>query len=143
MTNIYTRRFAGFLHAVGLCGGHVAQHDSKKPDISGTWNLSATGDHVVQIGLVLKQDDSKLTGTLMMPGRDIQLEGTFTDGALTLEGNMGKAEDNGGHASGPFTLTAKVQEDGTLAGKMGNASGQGMSWTAARLRKPKQQQHQH
>ncbi len=102
--------------------------------IDGTWNISAQTDHVVQVGMVLKQQEgAKVTGTLMMPGTDVPLEGEFADGKLSLTGKAPAGAT--GHAAemGSMKLTATLTPEGSLAGEFASQRG-AMRWTAERLR---------
>src|SRR3954453_23565132 len=101
-----------------VAGAFAAGAVAAEPSVEGKWSLTVQGgDHSFSIGLELKQDGKKVTGTLMMPQGEIPLKGDFADGALVLTGEM----DGGGHGpAGPFKLTAKVKEDGTLAGDFGS-----------------------
>src|SRR6185436_14028284 len=126
--------------------------EAKKPDaasVAGTWNVTLMSH---QVALVLEQDGTKVTGTMMMMGTEVKVDGTFADGVLKLTSNarmMGRppAETREeGHAPPPgsakegtaLTLTAKLQEDGTLAGEAPGPNGP-VAWTGERLkvRKPK------
>ena len=108
---------------------------SAEPTVEGKWTLSIHApDHEFGVGLELKQDGKKVTGTLMMPQGDVALTGEFADGALVLNGTMEGGPGAG--PGGPIKLSAKLKEDGTLNGEA--AVGRGhrtMMWTAERLRK--------
>ena len=100
--------------------------------VAGSWNLAVQAGHTFPIGLELKQDGPKVTGTLVMPDGETPLAGEFVDGALVLTGTM---EGGPGHmVSGPIKITAKMQEDGTMSGEFAAGGGK-MPWTAERLRK--------
>jgi len=102
------------------------------PSIAGTWNISLMGH---PIALVLEQDGKKVTGTLMMMGKDVPVDGAFADGTLTLT-SPAQIGAPGGHDTVPLALTAKLKEDGTLAGEITGPHGP-MEWTAERLRQRK------
>ena len=40
---------------------------AETPTVTGTWNMGLQGDHVIPVALVLKQDGTKVTGTIAMP----------------------------------------------------------------------------
>lgn len=107
----------------------VAADNSQTVD--GTWNLGMQGgDHVVPVALVLQQEGGKVSGTLMMPGNDVPLNGSFQEGQLTLTGTM-EGREHG--ASQQVKLTAKILDDGTMAGDFGSGT-RSMKWTAERLK---------
>lgn len=103
--------------------------------MEGKWTLSIHApDHEFGVGLELKQDGKKVTGTLMMPNGDIALTGEFTDGALVLNGTMEGGP--GGGPGGPFKMSGKLKDDGTLAGDAAvSVHGGRMNWTAERMKK--------
>ncbi len=102
------------------------------PTVAGTWNISLMGH---PIALVLEQDGKKITGTMMMMGKDVPVDGEFADGTLTLT-SPARIGAPDAHETVPLTLNAKLQEDGTLAGEIASAKGP-MAWTAERLRQRK------
>ena len=102
------------------------------PKIAGTWDVAAMSH---QFALVIDEvkDVKKVTGTLMIMGQDVLLDGDFTDGTLTLT-SPSKIGSPGSHEMVPIKLTGKLAEDDKLEGEM--ATGQGaVKWTAERLRK--------
>ena len=138
---------------VGTAGLLLAQDKPPAQGIAGTWNLSLIGDHVVPVGLVLEQDGKKVTGTMMLMGTDVPVEGQFVDGTLTLSGNASvmSGPEHGGKpapgaaparesAPGPaptkLALSATLQDDGTLAGEFATPRG-AMKLTAERFRERK------
>lgn len=104
-----------------------AQHhqDQTAHSIAGTWDMTLQSH---QLGLVLKQDGKKVTATLMMPGKDVALEGEYVEGTLTL---AVPASDSG---TPQMKLKGKLQNDGTLAGEFESPRGKS-NWTAERLKK--------
>lgn len=121
-----------------LAIGFAFAQDGDKPatgsgPVHGTWNLSVQTDHVFQVGMVLKQDGKTITGTLLMPGGEVELSGLFEEGALTLAGEMPESNGHGGK----FKLAGKLQDDGTLVGEFGGGKSS-MKWTAERLKKKRQ-----
>jgi hypothetical protein len=142
---------AGLL--TGAAGLLFAQDKAPASGIAGTWNLSLIGDHVVPIGLVIEQDGTKVTGTMMLMGTDVPVEGEFVDGALTLSanaavlggpGHTAESAHAADPASGPgpnplpttLSLSAKMQDDGTLAGAFATPRG-AMKLTGERFRERK------
>jgi hypothetical protein len=104
--------------------------------VTGTWNMGLQADHVVPVALVLKQDGTNVTGTIALPTQrgdrvEVKLSGKFTDGALTLSGDVE-------HAAEPTTIriVGKLTEDGTLEGKATVPHGD-VPFTAERLRERK------
>ena len=93
--------------------------------IAGTWNMTLMSH---QVALEIKQDGKKVTGTLMMPGRDVPVEGEYVEGVLTFSATGGEA------GSPQMKFEGKLQEDGTLAGEMVSPRGKAQ-WTAERLKK--------
>jgi hypothetical protein len=108
--------------------------------VAGTWNMTLMSH---QVGMVLEQNGTSVTGTLMLMGKDVPLEGQFVEGTLTINGKGamlgGPPEHGGGEAPKPvpIKLTAKLLEDGTLDGEIETAKGP-VKWTAERLRTKKQ-----
>ena len=99
--------------------------------VSGTWDLlvkgpAAHGD--MQATMALRQERSEVTGTLGVHGTEHSLKGTFTDGTLSLESTDAKAGQD-------LTFTAKLKDDGTLAGYLSGPMGD-MQWTATRAAAP-------
>ena len=140
------RRSAYAIAIVALAVGLSAQ-DKKTDDaknVAGTWNIEVMSH---QVALVLEQEGTTVTGTLMMMGNDIPLKGDFVDGKLTLVGVKSESSDANGHgddhgdphagvASEARPITATLMEDGTLAGEMQTNRGP-VKWTAERLQKRK------
>lgn len=106
---------------------------SDQRSVAGAWIVTLQAGHAVQLGLELKQDDRKVSGTLMIMGHTMELEGEYVAGALTLSGEGNAAT----HLEGTVTMTATLKDDGTLAGELLNAQRR-MPWTAERFteRKP-------
>ena len=130
-----TTRFATLITIVALAAGLSAQHDDKT--VAGAWNMSLQGDHVIPVGLELKQDGTKVTGTILMPTQnvgqrvEVSLSGEFADGALKVSGAVE-------HAKEPTTIeiTAKMADDGTLEGKLSMPQ-HSLPFTAERLKQRK------
>lgn len=121
-------------------GAHHPVPAAAPPSLTGTWNMSLQGDHVIPVGLVLQQEGTKVTGTMMIMQTDVALEGTLVDGTLSMTSNaafvMGQ---HGGSGTNPdataakMTMTGTVKEDGTLAGELTTSRG-ALPFTAERLR---------
>ena len=127
---------------LALAGGVSAQEKKidEKTNVTGTWDMAMMSH---QIGLVLEQDGTAVTGTLMMMGKDVPLSGDFTDGKLSLVGKgafMSRPDGHGGEGGQkpiPITLTGVLKDDGTLEGEAPAMGGGIAKWTAERLRKKK------
>jgi hypothetical protein len=115
--------------------GAVAQEKKadEKTTVAGTWDVNLMSH---QIGLVLVQDGTKVTGTMMAMGKDIEMEGGFVDGKIRLVGkgaSFARQDDpHGGRM--PITLTGVMKEDGTMEGEAPGPQGPA-KWTAERLKK--------
>jgi hypothetical protein len=107
------------------------------PTVTGTWNMGLQADHVVPVALVLKQDGTRVTGTIALPTQrsgervEVPMSGEFADGALTLSGTVE-------HAVQPTTIriVGKLTEEGTLEGKATMPHGE-VPFTAERLKERK------
>ena len=99
-------------------------------NLTGTWTLSLIGDHVFSVGMELTQEASKVKGTLMMPQGDYDLDGQFEAGQLTLTGTQEMPDGK----KGTLKFTAKMNDDGTLAGEFATNHGN-MKWSAERFKK--------
>jgi hypothetical protein len=69
-----TRSSATVIVAMTLAVGVAAQQDKRNdaaPNVSGVWHTNVQGDHVIPIGMELKQDGEKVTGTILMPTQHI------------------------------------------------------------------------
>lgn len=96
------------------------------PSLTGTWTMTVEGGPhgKATMGLTLKQDGSKVTGTFASGhSPDMAVSGEFVDGALKIA-----TADEG---DGKIIFTAKLKEDGTLAGYISSPMGD-MTWTARR-----------
>jgi hypothetical protein len=111
---------------VGVLAGHAQQKKDQKsaPGVAGQWTLNVKSPHgEVAMGLDLAQDGKKVTGTLATPHGDLTLEGEFAANTLTLATPAAGGER--------ITMTAKLTENGTLAGYLSGQMGD-MTWTAKR-----------
>jgi hypothetical protein len=137
----------GLVPVLALTVGLTAQQETKStpaPTIAGTWTMTVMSH---QIGMELTQDGSKVTGTMMMMGTDVPVEGEFVDRTLNLtskarmmNGPPSTGENvHGGAAPQGVQLTVKatLQDDGTLAGEMPSPNGKPVTWIAERLKQRK------
>ena len=94
--------------------------------VAGTWSLSVDSPHgPTKMGLVLKQDGAKVTGTFSSGhAADMPVEGEFSDGTLKL-----RTKDGGDHA---VTFSGTLKGDDTLSGFLSSRVGD-MTWSAARV----------
>jgi len=99
--------------------------------VAGNWSIAIDGPPghgEMTASLVLKQDGKKVSGTLATDHAGaLKVEGEFADGTLTLE----VASPNGDAQK--TTMTAKVKEDGTLAGYLSGPMGD-MKCTGKRVK---------
>jgi hypothetical protein len=102
---------------------------STSPDVAGAWNLSLQGH---QVALVLEQKETAVSGTLMLMGTDIPVQGTFDQSRLALTGST--ASDGSGHLTGTLSIAATLKDDGTLAGELETARGT-VAFTGERLKR--------
>ena len=111
------------------------------PSVAGTWQVGLQGDHVVPVALVLAQDGTKVTGTLLLPDNhgdrtEVELAGQFVDGALTLASTSEVTlRMHGGEQKATLKLAGKLEEDGSMSGTFMDQ----MPWTAERLKEKKKQ----
>jgi hypothetical protein len=103
--------------------------ESLGQEVAGTWNISLQGH---QIALVLEQQETTVSGTLMMMKVDVPMTGTFKGGALSLTGST--ESDASGHLSGMVSVDATLAEDGTLSGTLATGRGK-ITFTAERLKR--------
>lgn len=116
-------------------------------DFAGTWNIELMSH---QIALVVEPvEGNKVTGTMMMMGRDTLLKGELVDRTITFvgikseaNGNMPAEHGTPGHdheapaAGGPRPIVVTLQEDGTIAGEMMTNQGP-VKWTGEKLKAKK------
>lgn len=119
----------------------IALAAADAPTVTGTWNMGLQGDHVIPTALVLKQEDTKLTGTIALPtqnaGRrvEVELSGEIADGVFKLAGTVDNAKE-----PTSLTITGALKGDGSLEGRLVmNSHGRNhdLSWTAERLQAQK------
>lgn len=96
--------------------------------VAGKWTMNVdTGPAhgVTTMGLTLEQDGKNVSGTFHSPHGDVAVRGELVDGALKL------ATSDTAELSA--TISAKVKDDGTLAGYMSTSRGD-MEFTAERAK---------
>lgn len=124
-----------FVCALVLAGATASAQDQKVTvdDFVGTWNIEVMSH---QVALVIeKQDAHKVTGTMMMMGRDVPLKGELVDRTITFVGVKPEGEE-GGHvnvAANAKPIVVSMQDDGTLTGEMMTNNGP-VKWTAEKLK---------
>ena len=137
--------------AVVLFASAAAAPAQDKPvtvaDFVGTWNIEVMSH---QVALVIEpQEGNKVTGTMMMMGRDVPLKGELAGRTISFVGVKPEADAHGGApASGAShagnqnpAATAKpivvtLLEDGTLSGEMMTTGGP-VKWVGEKLRTKK------
>ena len=98
-------------------------------DLNGKWAMNVKGPAAhgdLAATMLLTQKDDTVTGTFSAHGNEHQLAGTFRDGTLQLETTDTPADKG-------LSLTAKIQDDGTLAGFLSGPMGD-MKWTASKVK---------
>ena len=96
-------------------------------DLNGKWAMNVKGPAAhgdLAATLVLTHKDEAVTGTFSAHGTEHKVAGSFRDGTLQLETTDTPADKG-------LSLTAKIQDDGTLAGFLSGPMGD-MKWTAAK-----------
>ena len=118
-------------------------------DFAGTWNIEVMSH---QVALVIEpQEGNKVTGTMMMMGRDVPLRGELSGRSISFAGvkdvESHVESAHGGGAGTPGTQnqnssgTAKpivvtLLDDGTLSGEM-MTSGGPVKWVGEKLKSKK------
>ena len=101
------------------------------PAVTGSWKIRVEGGPHgdATMGLELKQDGTRVTGTFVSGHTaDMAVAGEFADGELKLQTTA--ANDDA-----KILFTAKLRDDGTLAGYISSQMGD-MKWTASRIENP-------
>src|SRR5262245_5781895 len=99
-----------------------------EPSVTGTWTMTVEGSPHgnATMGLTLKQDGTKVTGTFSSGhSADMAVSGEFVKGQLKIE--------TAGQADSKIMLSAKLKDDGTLAGMISSPMGD-MKWTASKAK---------
>ena len=91
------------------------------PDVAGSWKVSLHGQHIIPVGMELKQDGRKVTGTLMLWNGDVALDGELVDGTMKVSGRL---EPTDGTPAGDRIVSATLLPNGTLEGTFGFEHGQ-------------------
>jgi hypothetical protein len=91
------------------------------PGVAGSWKVSLHGQHIIPVGMELKQDGTKVTGTLMLWNGDVALDGELVDDAMKVSGRL---EPTDGTPAGDRVVTATLLPNGTLEGTFGGDHGQ-------------------
>lgn len=127
MKSIFT---ASVLLMAAVTGISVQGATSTSPGVAGEWELAVKGPAAhgdLTAVMELAQDGSRVTGTFTAHGKTHTLAGRFDSGELSLE-TTDTPDDH------TMTFTAKLKEDGTLAGYLSSSMGD-MRWTASRKSK--------
>jgi hypothetical protein len=93
--------------------------------VTGTWTMNVEGGPHgnATMGLVLKQEGTKVTGTFASGhSAEMEVAGQFKDGQLDVETKGGESR---------IIFSAKLKADGTLSGSISSEMGD-MKWTASR-----------
>ena len=95
------------------------------PTVTGRWTMSVNGGPHgdMTMGLALQQSGKKVSGTFATPHGDIEVEGEFVEGALSLATRGGSDTQ--------ITLNAQLKDNGSLEGYVSSQMGD-MTWTAER-----------
>jgi hypothetical protein len=121
MKNLLSVSLVFLLGAVCMFGQHRG-HSSKNVDVSGKWELTIDTPHgTIEFALQLKQDGSKLSGTVEREGKSHTVTGRIEGSKVSF--NF-EAMPN---VNLDFTGTV---EDGKMSGKAGEHD---LPWKAARL----------
>ncbi len=97
------------------------------PGVGGAWNLMVKGPAAhgdMPATMQLRQEGKAITGTFAVHGTEHTLKGEFSDATLTLETTDTPADKS-------LSFTAKLKDDGSLAGYLSGPMGD-MQWTATR-----------
>lgn len=123
-----------FLCALALAGATASAQDKKVTvdDFVGTWNIEVMSH---QVALVIdKQEGNKVTGTMMVMGRDVPLKGELVDRTIAFVGVKAEGEsDPHVNLANAKPIVVMMQDDGTLTGEMMTSNGP-VKWTAEKLR---------
>ena len=103
----------------------IAVSLSAAPTVTGSWTMTVPGSPHgdMTMGLTLEQKGTKITGTFASPHGEMAVAGEFVDGNLSFA--------TGGSDDEKITFSAKLKDDGTLAGSLSSPMGD-MKWTASR-----------
>jgi opacity protein-like surface antigen len=113
----------GLLAALGL----AATVSAAAPSVAGDWTMTVEGTPhgTMTMGLTLKQDGTRVTGTFVSGhAPDMEVAGEFVDGQLRVSSTQTSENDR-------IIFAAKLRDDGTLSGTVSGPMGD-MTWTASR-----------
>jgi hypothetical protein len=105
----------------------VAMTAAAAPSVTGTWTMNVTGGPHgdATMALTLEQKGTTVTGSFASGhSPEMTVSGEFVDGSLKIETAADKDGDQ-------VTFTARLKDDGTLAGYISSPIGD-MKWTATR-----------
>ena len=108
------------------CHGVLAAQAANE-SVVGTWVLEMQGH---QVGLGLEQDGAKLTGTLVIMGQKILVDGEYADRSFTLASAPDEATK--------VKLSGRLKDDGTMDGDVETRHGT-LHWKGERLKPPSAQ----
>ena len=109
----------GGSHCHGVLAAQATPHN-----LVGTWVLDVQGH---QVGLGLEQDGRKLTGTLVIMGQNVLVEGEFNNGYFSLASTPDETRK--------IKLSGKLKDDGTMEGDVETDHGT-HHWKGERLKPP-------
>jgi len=98
-SNLFRSMGIAVLAAAVFAAPASAQTAAKAESLTGVWNMSLIGDHVIPVAFVLEQSGTALKGTFTLMGKDFPLAGEFVGGTLTLKGKgpaFGRPQPAGG-----------------------------------------------
>jgi len=135
------------LIAVAAASAFAQEKAITVADFTGTWNIEVMSH---QVALVIEpQEGNKVTGTMMMMGRDVPLQGELSGRSISFVGVKDAAAPTGSDAAGSAphvahqdpTANAKpilvtLLEDGTLSGEMMTSAGP-VKWIGEKLKSRK------
>lgn len=145
------RKLAVITALVTLAVGAAFAQEKKftVADFVGTWNIEVMSH---QVALVIEQQEgNKVTGTMMMMGRDVPLKGELVDRTITFTGVKAEGDPAAAPAASPThggatpgappakPIIVSMQDDGTLAGEMMTTGGP-VKWVGEKLRSRKKPQ---
>jgi hypothetical protein len=135
------------LIALGSASAFAQDKPVTVADFAGTWNIEVMSH---QIALVIEpQSGNKVTGTMMMMGRDVPLTGELAGRTISFVGvkevdehvdaaHAGGASQAGNQnpAANAKPIVVTLLEDGTLSGEMMTSAGP-VKWVGEKLKAKK------
>lgn len=131
------KMLVGPIVALSLMLVNATAQGAAELNLTGTWTLGVEGDHVIPMALVLKQEGSRISGTIAMPTnqqgdrRDIAFDGEVTETGFNFSTREGTPR---------LEFVGKANDDGSLGGTVtvgGDGHAHKMTWTAERLKERK------